>query len=268
MVDTSRVDAALRRSQDHLLRLQAPAGHWVGELEADTTITSEYLLLRHLLGPVDRDLERKAVAYLSGPAGRRRLVEPLRGRGRRPLGDHQGVLRHEDGRRRHRTIRPWLAARERILELGGPAKANVFTKIPLALFGEYDWGGVPTMPVEIMLLPRWSYFNIYEVSYWSRTVIVPLLILMDRQPVHAAAARLGLDELWPRISLHLDDPGVPARRGALSGRTSSSASTTSSRAGSGFGPRPLAARRAIRPPTTGSRSGWPCRADSAASIPP
>src|SRR5262245_64550922 len=64
MVDTNRVDGALRRSQDHLLRLQAPAGFWVGELEADTTITSEYLLLRHLLGSVNRDLERKALAYL------------------------------------------------------------------------------------------------------------------------------------------------------------------------------------------------------------
>src|SRR5215475_12146054 len=64
MVNTDRVDGALRRSQDHLLRLQAPAGFWVGELEADTTITSEYLLFRHLLGTPDRDLERKALAYL------------------------------------------------------------------------------------------------------------------------------------------------------------------------------------------------------------
>ena len=64
MVDTDRVDGALRRSQDHLLRLQAPAGYWVGELEADSTITSEYLLLRHLLENRDQHLERKAVAYL------------------------------------------------------------------------------------------------------------------------------------------------------------------------------------------------------------
>ena len=64
MVDTSRVDGALRRSQDHLLGLQVPAGYWLGELEADTTITSEYLLLRHLLGTPDPELERKGVAYL------------------------------------------------------------------------------------------------------------------------------------------------------------------------------------------------------------
>jgi len=69
MVDTSRVDAALQRSQDHLLGLQAPAGFWLGELEADTTITSEYLLLRHLLGTPDRDLERRALPYLRDRQG-------------------------------------------------------------------------------------------------------------------------------------------------------------------------------------------------------
>ena len=95
--------------------------------------------------------------------------------------------------------------------MGGPVKANVFTKILLALFGEYDWNGVPAMPVEIMLSPRpFFLFNIYEVSYWSRTVIVPLLILMDRKPVKwlppersprravAGAARAG-------------EPALPAR---------------------------------------------------------
>ena len=64
MVDIDRVDGALQRSQDHLLRLQSPAGFWLGELEADSTITSEYLLLRHLLSIRDREIERKAVQYL------------------------------------------------------------------------------------------------------------------------------------------------------------------------------------------------------------
>src|SRR5262249_61273061 len=88
-------------------------------------------------------------------------------------------------------------ARTRILDWGGPVEANVFTKILLALFGEYDWSGIPAMPVEIMLLPRWSYFNLLEVSYWSRTVIVPLLILMDTKPVHRLPDTCRLDELWP-----------------------------------------------------------------------
>src|SRR5207245_1461347 len=91
-----------------------------------------------------------------------------------------------------------VAARELIPEMGGPAKADVFTKILLALFGDYDWSGVPTMPVEIMLLPRpFFLFNIYEISYWSRTVLVPLLVLMDRKPVKWLPPHLSLDELWP-----------------------------------------------------------------------
>src|SRR5207247_11006463 len=89
------------------------------------------------------------------------------------------------------------AARSLIRAAGGPTEADVFTKILLALFGEYDWSGVPAMPVEIMLLPRWSYFNLLEVSYWSRTVIVPLLILMDAKPVKRLPDSCRLDELWP-----------------------------------------------------------------------
>ncbi len=103
-------------------------------------------------------------------------------------------------------------ARERILAMGGPARANVFTKIQLALFGEYDWNGVPTMPVEIMLLsPPFFLFNIYEVSYWSRTVMVPLLVIMDRKPIKWLPSHLTLDELWPvpREQTSLRFPRVP-----------------------------------------------------------
>ena len=105
-----------------------------------------------------------------------------------------------------------VAARDRVLEMGGPTKANVFTKIQLALFGEYDWNGVPTMPVEIMLLPPpFFLFNIYEVSYWSRCVIVPLLIIMDRKPIKWLPSSQSLDELWPvpREQTSLRFPRVP-----------------------------------------------------------
>jgi squalene-hopene/tetraprenyl-beta-curcumene cyclase len=105
-----------------------------------------------------------------------------------------------------------VRARACIHAMGGPAKANVFTKIQLALFGEYDWNGVPTMPVEIMLLPPpFFLFNIYEISYWSRTVLVPLLIIMDRKPVKWLPPDLGLDELWPvpREKTSLRFPRIP-----------------------------------------------------------
>jgi squalene-hopene/tetraprenyl-beta-curcumene cyclase len=144
---------AIERAQAHLLGQQAPDGHWVGQLEANTTITSEQLLLCHLIDQVNRDKQTRAVRYLKSqqlPDGGYSLFEAGPGE---PLGDDQGVLRDEDGRRP--AERPaMVAARELIREMGGPAKADVFTKILLALFGEYDWNGVPTMPVEIMLLPR------------------------------------------------------------------------------------------------------------------
>ncbi|HLC40210.1 MAG TPA: squalene--hopene cyclase [Methylomirabilota bacterium] len=190
------VHNAIERGQSFLSRTQAPDGHWGGELEADATITSEYLLLMRLLDREDPERDAKAVRYLRS----------------RQLPDGGWPLYPGGAANLSVTIKAYFAmklcavspddpamqrAREHIRARGGPPEANVFTKISLALFGEYDWSAVPTMPAEIMLLPRWSYFNIYEVSYWSRTVIVPLLILLDRQPVKRLPAWCSLDELWP-----------------------------------------------------------------------
>ena len=202
---------AIARAQEYLLAHQAPDGHWVGELEADTTITSEYLLLGHLIDRVDLHKEAKAVQYLrreqlpdggwslfaGGPMDLSATIKAYFAMKLAGVGVDDPAL---------------VAARERIREIGGPVKANVFTKIQLALFGEYDWNGVPAMPVEIMLLPRpFFLFNIYEVSYWSRTVIVPLLIIMDRKPVKWLPPHLSLDELWPepREKTSLRFPRVP-----------------------------------------------------------
>jgi squalene-hopene/tetraprenyl-beta-curcumene cyclase len=192
----TELGTAIERAQQHLLAIQGPDGHWVGELEADSTITSEYLLFCHLVDRVDREREAKMITYLR--------------RCQRPDG---GWSLYEGGPANlSATIKAYFAmkaagvpaedpamaaARALIRAGGGPVEANVFTKILLALFGEYDWSGVPTMPVEIMLLPRWSYFNLAEVSYWSRTVIVPLLILMDAKPVKRLPPDRRLDELWP-----------------------------------------------------------------------
>jgi squalene-hopene/tetraprenyl-beta-curcumene cyclase len=198
------VDPAIERAQHFLLSAQAPDGHWVGELEADSTITSEYLLFCHLTDRVDRERERKMVAYLRQeqlPDGGWSLFEGgpanLSGTIKAYFAMKVAGVPPED---------PAMArARALIRQRGGPVGANVFTKILLALFGEYDWSGIPAMPVEIKLLPRWSYFNLLEVSYWSRTVIVPLLILMDVKPVRRLPEACRLDELWP----------VPRQRASL-----------------------------------------------------
>jgi len=191
------VDSAIERAQRYLLQHQHPDGHWVGELEADTTITSEYLLFSHLIDRAHPERDRRVVRYLrrqqlpdggfnlypEGPANLSATIKAyfaMKMAGER--GDDPAMIR----------------ARDRIRAMGGPVKANVFTKIQLALFGEYDWNGVPAMPVEIMLLPRpFFLFNLYEISYWSRTVIVPLLVILDRKPVHWLPPHLSLDELWP-----------------------------------------------------------------------
>ncbi|MGH7406360.1 MAG: squalene--hopene cyclase, partial [Candidatus Methylomirabilales bacterium] len=190
-----RVEEAIGRAQEHLLSLQHPEGYWLGELEADSTLTSEYIMLRHFLRRVDRDRERKVANYLKA----------------KQLPDGGWDLFPGGASDISATVKAYFAfklmgyspddafmrrARENIVAKRGVTKANVFTKIALALFGQYDWRGVPSMPVEIILFPRWFYFNLTEVSYWSRTVIVPLLILMDLKPVCPIPPAAGIDELY------------------------------------------------------------------------
>src|SRR2546425_9830701 len=156
---------AVSRAQCPLLSRQAAEGYWVGELEADTTIPSEYLLLCHLIDRVNRERELKAVRYLRS----------------RQLPDGGFNLFEGGPTNLSATIKAYFAmkmasvavddpamvrARERIRAMGGPARANVFTKIQLALFGEEDWHGVPAMPVGSMLLAAPVFpFHIYEGSY-------------------------------------------------------------------------------------------------------
>jgi squalene-hopene/tetraprenyl-beta-curcumene cyclase len=185
----------MKHAREALLELQAREGYWLGLLEPDVTITAEYCLLQHLLGRVDERRERKAVAHI------RDLQHPEGGWGIYPGGRSDlsatvkayfacklaGVSPEE----------PWMRrARQVILDLGGLPRVNVFTKITLALFGQYEWRGIPCMPPEIMLLPTRAPFSIYQISYWSRTVLVPLLILFHYRPVHPLPASLGLDELY------------------------------------------------------------------------
>ena len=233
------VDTAIHRAQRHLLELQDPAGFWLGELEADATITAEYLLLRHLLGTPDPALEAKAVRYLrerQSADGSWNLYEA-------GAGDISASIKAYFAMKMAGVPPddPAMArARDWILDHGGPVQANVFTKITLALFGQYPWGGVPAMPIEIVLLPRWSYFNISAISYWSRTVVVPLLIIMDRRPVHALPRERGIEELWAH-HLHLEDPAY-ARKRWLSWKNVFIGVDGFVKAWEGYGPRPWRTR--------------------------
>src|SRR5437016_105732 len=168
---------AIGRAVGSLLSLQHADGHWVFELEADVTIPAEYVLLQHYLGTIEPGLEPRIARYLretQGPDG----GWPLFFGGETDLSA---------------TVKAYFAlkavgdspdaphmqrARAAILARGGARQCNVFTRIMLALWGEAPWRAVPVMPVEIMLLPRWFPFHVEKISYWSRTVLVPLLVLM------------------------------------------------------------------------------------------
>src|SRR6202142_207036 len=192
----STLDRAIAAGSDALLARQRPDGHWVFELEADATIPAEYVLLRHYLGePVNAPLQAKIAVYL-----------------RRVQGAHGGwPLFHEGGLDVSATVKAYFAlkmigdsvdadhmrrAREAVCARGGAERANVFTRIMLALFGFIPWRAVPVMPVEIMLLPKWFPFHLDKISYWSRTVIVPLLVLMAKRPMARNAKGVRIDELF------------------------------------------------------------------------
>jgi squalene-hopene/tetraprenyl-beta-curcumene cyclase len=190
------LDQSIQSATDALLAQQRPDGHWVFELEADATIPAEYVLLRHYLGePVDAGLEQKIAIYL-----------------RRIQGSHGGwPLFAEGDLDISATVKAYFAlkmigdpidadhmrcAREAVLARGGAEKANVFTRVMLALFGFIPWRAVPVMPIEIMLLPKWFPFHLDKISYWSRTVIVPLLVLMAKKPRARNAKCVRIDELF------------------------------------------------------------------------
>ena len=170
------LDKAISQAQSALLDLQDSQGYWVFELEADCTITSEYIMMMHYLDDIDENLQAKIAVYL-----RSRQNEdgsyPLYTGG---LGEISCSVKvyyalKMAGDAIH--VPHMTKLREWILSQGGAAKANVFTRITLAIFEQLPWRGVPYIPVEIMLLPKWFPFHIDKVSYWSRTVMIPLFIL-------------------------------------------------------------------------------------------
>jgi squalene-hopene/tetraprenyl-beta-curcumene cyclase len=194
-VTDSPLDRAVLDARDALLARQDPEGHWLFELEADCTIPAEYIMMMHFLDEIDAPLEAKICRHL-----------------RSSQGDSGGwPLYHGGGFDISCSVKAYYAlklagestdaphmvrARTAILRHGGAARANVFTRIALALFGQLPWRGVPYIPVEIMLLPRWFPFHLSKVSYWSRTVMVPLFILCTRKPVAKNPRNVHVRELF------------------------------------------------------------------------
>ncbi|WP_375541699.1 squalene--hopene cyclase [Paraburkholderia sp. CNPSo 3281] len=190
------LDSAVARATDAILADQRADGHWVYELEADATIPAEYVLLVHYLGETaNLELEQKIARYL------RRIQLPDGGW---PLFT-DGAMDVSASVKAYFALKMigdaddaehMVRAREAILAAGGAEQVNVFTRILLALFGVVTWYAVPIMPVEITLLPQWFPFHLSKVSYWARTVIVPLLVLGAKRPVARNPRGVRIDELF------------------------------------------------------------------------
>ncbi len=189
------LDAAVARAVESLLSLQHDDGHWAFELEADATIPAEYILLHHYLGSIEPESEERVARYLRTTQG---------ADGGWPL-FFGGAMDLSGSVKAYFALKaagdpvdmPHMArARAAILARGGARHCNVFTRITLALWGEVPWRAVPVMPVEIMLLPGWFPFHIDKISYWSRTVLVPLLVLMALRPTARNPRGVTIAELF------------------------------------------------------------------------
>ncbi|MDA0704952.1 MAG: squalene--hopene cyclase [Proteobacteria bacterium] len=189
------VEPIIRDARAALLAEQREDGHFLFELEADATIPAEYILLQHFIGEIDETQQKPIATYLRGIQGTH---------GGWPL-FHDGDFNISASVKAYYALKlagddpdaPHMArARGAILAHGGAARANVFTRITLALFGQVPWRAVPVMPIEVMILPKWFFFHMSKVAYWSRTVIAPLLILMDRKPEAANPGKVDICELF------------------------------------------------------------------------
>ena len=191
----SRVAVAVDAGRNYLFSKQHEAGYWCGELEADTTLESDYILLHALLGTGNADRFDKAARYIlnhqnedgglsiyaSGPSNVSASVKAYFGLKLAGFtADHPALAR----------------ARKKILEMGGVTEVNTFTKIYLCFFGQYDYDAVPAVPPEIVLFPNWFWFNIYEISSWSRAILVPLSICYAKKPFKKIPDEMGVEELF------------------------------------------------------------------------
>jgi squalene-hopene/tetraprenyl-beta-curcumene cyclase len=200
------VVAGIEKAKNWLLGLQHPDGYWCGELEADTMLESDYIFMHVLLGTGDRGRMERAINellrhqnedggwsnYPGGPSNislgvKAYLALKLMGWSK----DHPVLER----------------ARKWILANGGVVECNTFTKIYLCFLGQYEYNAVPAVPPEIVLFPNWFYFNIYEISSWSRAILVPLSIAYAKKPFKKLTPEQCIDELFvggrEKADLHL-----------------------------------------------------------------
>lgn len=190
-----RLDSTVEKAASLLRSLQHDDGYWLGELEADTTLESDYIFYLHVLGRFDRKRVTKLAEfirrrqlddggwniYFGGPS---ELNATVKAYFALKLAGHSPELQH------------MVRACRRVREIGGLERTNSFTRLYLALAGVIGWEMVPAIPPELMFLPRWVPINIYEMSSWTRAIVIPLTILYARKPCWPAPSHARIDELF------------------------------------------------------------------------
>jgi squalene-hopene/tetraprenyl-beta-curcumene cyclase len=187
---------AISRAQGNLLRQQKPDGHWCGELLVDSTLCSDFVLFMHWCGEVDGHMQQRCVRHIL----------------KRQLPDGGWNIYFDGPSEINASVKAYFAlklagcstdapfmkeARANILRLGGIPQMNTFSKLYLALLGQFPWKYLPTIPVEMALLPSWSPFHVYKMSSWSRAMLMPLAIINHFKPTRNLPGEKQLHELYP-----------------------------------------------------------------------
>ena len=193
--DMSDVEATIGRSCEYLFSRQLPDGYWNGELESDAMLVADYIFLHTLLETGDRGRMERALRQMmrmQQADGSWNIYPGAPGNISQTVKCYSAAkmmgMPADDPR--------LVKAREWALAHGGVVACNTFTKMYLCAVGMYDYDAVPAVPPEIILFPRWFYFNIYEISSWSRGILVPLSILYAKKPFKKLPDEQGIDELF------------------------------------------------------------------------
>jgi squalene-hopene/tetraprenyl-beta-curcumene cyclase len=207
----SRLTTGIDHARRCLLGMQAADGHWCGELQGDTLLESEYVLLMAFLGREKDERVGRAARYIQRhqvaeggwniyPGGPAELSASVKAYFALKLAGHDADAPH------------MRRAREVIRAQGGAAGCNTFTKFYLALLGQFPYRNCASVPPEMMLLPTWAYFNLYAMSSWTRTIVVPLTIFYAYKPARQLPSELGIRELFLRPPETPLWPHPPTRR--------------------------------------------------------